>query len=836
MEAETAALEPDPGASPDAPATAPDVTPDAGNDRGNALGPESGGVVTNAPVPDGASPRASGTTPAREPDALPDAASDAAPTALAHYDVLPVQELAPDGQDERIPPPTPALDDERAAHVAALLAEKLLRYNPAASAERIKKAYMFAAKAHAGQARKTGEPYIIHPVQVAEILLDLHLDEDSIITGLLHDTVEDNPDITLEEIEREFGGDVAKIVDGVTKLTQVGRRGRRQDKVNQAENLQKFVLAMSKDVRVLFVKLADRLHNMRTLHHVPRKASRLRKAEETLDIYAPLARRMGVHRVCGELEDLAFQHMSPAAYHSVTKRLSEERAKRTKAVADVSSAVNIALAEAGVNARIFGREKRPHSIWRKLQRRGLDFEDLADVFAFRVIVPDLASCYQALGIIHQSWRCVPERFKDYISTPKPNGYQSLHTTVMGPDNRRVELQIRSEQMDRVAEDGFAAHWKYKNQSYGCDEQAGFAALERLRPLVEILNHGAGDEEFLENTKLEMFSDQVFTFTPRGRVIPLPVGATPVDFAYAVHTDLGDTCVGAKVNGRPRPLRTPLSNGDVVEIVRSKTPGPPPAGENGVVTGKARSAIRRLVRRSQRDEYARIGRAIAEHAFRREGLNLDDIKLDEALSRLECENETALYAAMGRGDVSGADLMEAVYPGQALDDEEERPRDLITDQHGGLYVVGADLTPGISLTFAPCCTPLPGERIVGVPAAGRGLDVHKIDCDVLAGLEDKIDTWVDLAWTAAVGEAVAGTRILATVQHERGALAEITSAVARSRGNIVGLRIVRRNTEFFDFSLDIEVESARHLSHILASMRACSTVVNAERTTTHEDKG
>ncbi len=711
--------------------------------------------------------------------------------------------------------------------VADELAERLLAYNPAGSAERIRKAYAYAEQAHDGQFRKTGEPYITHPVHVAEILLDLHLDEDSVITALLHDVVEDNPNISLADIERDFGEQVAKMVDGVTKLTQAGRRGRRQAKTNQAENLQKFVLAISKDVRVLLIKLADRLHNMRTLHHVPRRESRVRKAEETLEIYAPLARRMGVHRLCGELEDLAFQHMSPSAYASVTKRLGEEREKRGAAVADVSSAVTTALHDAGVPARILGREKRPYSIWRKLKRRGLDFDDLADVYAFRVIVATKEDCYRALGIVHSTWRCVPERFKDYISTPKPNNYQSLHTTVMGPDNHRVELQIRSEDMDRIAEDGVAAHWKYKDQSYGCDEDAGFEALERLRPFVEILSHGADTDEFLEHTKLEMFSDQVFTFTPRGKVIPLPVGATPVDFAYALHTDIGDTCVGAKVNGRARPLRTPLSNGDVVEIVRTTTPGPPPGWEESAVTGKARSAIRRLVRRSQRDEFARVGRAIAEHTFRREGLDLDAVKLDDALERLELDNEHTLFCELGQGNITGADLIEAVYPGQDRS-EDHRARDLISDEHGDHYVIGKDLTPGISVHFAPCCSPLPGERIVGVPTTGRGLDVHTIDCDMLAGLEDQSHNWVDLSWSAAVNDVVARARIFATVQHERGALAEIALAVSRSRGNITGLRISRRSSDFFDFIIDVEVEGARHLTHILASMRACSVVVSAER--------
>lgn len=715
--------------------------------------------------------------------------------------------------------------------VADALCERLLAYNPSASAERLRKAYAFAVHAHAHQSRKTGEPYIMHPVHVAEILLNLHLDEDTIITALLHDTVEDNSDISLDDINREFGDDVAQMVDGVTKLTQAGRRKRSYDahdrKLDQAENLQKFVLAISKDVRVLFVKLADRLHNMRTLHHVTNTDSQLRKAQETLEIYAPLARRIGVDSVCGELEDLAFQYVNPAAYASVIKRLEEEREARDQAVPEVEKAIRSALGGSGVQAEVTGREKRPYSIWRKLQRRGLDFEDLSDVVAFRVVVPDTAACYRALGIIHQGWRCVPERFKDYISTPKPNSYRSLHTTVMGPDNRRVELQIRSEHMDRVADDGVAAHWKYKDQSYGCDETAGFDALERLRPLVEILNHGADTEEFLENTKLEMFSQQVFTFTPKGRVIPLPVGATPVDFAYTLHTDVGDTCVGAKVNNRPHSLLAELRNGDVVEIIRSTTPAPPPGAEGSVKTGRARSAIRRLVRRSLRDEEARIGRAIAEQALRREGVDPAEVKLDEALGRLKLEDEQALYVALGGKKLTGFKFLEALYPGR---DRSDMPsaRDVINDSGGTQYVVGDDLTPGVTLHFAPCCSPLPGERIVGLPTKGRGLVVHTIDCDVLAGEEDHIDSWVDLRWSAAIDGAVARTRVAATVQHQAGALAEVTAAMARAKANITGLKLNLRTTDLFDFVIDVEVEDARHFAHVIAAMRACSVVVDVER--------
>ncbi|MCG8443972.1 MAG: RelA/SpoT family protein, partial [Caulobacterales bacterium] len=587
-------------------------------------------------------------------------------------------------------------------------------------------------------------------------------------------------------------------------------------------------------------KLADRLHNMRTLNHVPKPEKRERIARETLEIYAPLARRIGIQRICGELEDLSFRWVSPAAYESVTRRLESERALRRDAVAQASSEVTRRLADAGVTARVFGREKRAYSIWRKLQRRGIDFDDLADVYGFRVIVETVQDCYRALGVAHAAWRCVPERFKDFISTPKPNNYRSIHTTVVGPDNRRVELQIRTEMMELVAETGVAAHWRYKDQSYGYDPEAARAAgvdpLARLRPLVEILEHGGDPDEFLEHAKLEMFSDQVFAFTPKGDVVALPLGATPVDFAYAVHTNVGDTCVGVKINGRQRPLRTQLRNGDVIEIVRSRTPAPPPDWEEIAVTGRARSAIRRLIRRARREELARVGRAIVEHAFAREGLDVARAQLGDALARLEIPDEEELYAEVGRGRLTARQILNAVFPGRDMTSDDDGPRELIEDSKARLYVRGHGLTAGVSLHFATCCSPLPGDRIVGILGDDAGVVVHSIDCDRLEEFEDEQERWLDLGWTAQARDehAVSVGRVVATVENAKGALAEITGAVSRSNGNIVGLRIVRRAPDFFEMAFDVEVTDARHLSYIVAAMRACSPVVSAERARSVEE--
>lgn len=735
--------------------------------------------------------------------------------------------------DSRLLPPS----DENADHLnaRALSADELValvhRYYPSANGDKMRDAYAFSREMHEGQKRHSGRPYYEHPVAVATILAGLHLDVDTIITALLHDTVEDTS-ATLDEIRKRYGDDVAELVDGVTKLTQVSRS--RGVVARQAENLQKFVLAISRDVRVLLVKLADRLHNMRTLSVVPKPESRERVARETMEIYAPLARRIGLHRVCGELENLAFMHVNPSAYESVRRRVAMVRAERSKAVDQVSAEITRKLRVSGVDAVVFGREKSAYSIWRKLERRGIDFDDLADIYAFRVIVDSEEECYRVLGLIHRTWRCVPERFKDFISTPKPNSYRSIHTTVVGPENYRVEIQIRTHEMDLVAENGVAAHWKYKDKSYSYDadaaRRAGGDPLERLRGLVELLEHGATPEEFLEHAKLEMFSDQVFAFTPRGEVISLPSQATPLDFAYAVHTDIGDTCVGAKINGRQRPLRTQLANGDVVEIIRAATPAPMPGWEDLAVTGRARSAIRRLIRRSERGEFMRIGRAVAEHAFRREKLNLGDYQLADALVRLGLEDEETLFEHLGRRRLTGADLLDAVFPGrERAEGSEPGAVDLISDEKAPLYVRGEGLTPGVGLHFSSCCSPLPGDRIVGVLQPERGVDVHTIDCDVLAKYEDEQDRWVDLGWTRQASDrTVSVGRVTATVDNARGALAEITGSVGRSGGNITGVRILNRSADFFEMSFDIEVADLRHLSQVIAAMRACASVVSARR--------
>lgn len=697
----------------------------------------------------------------------------------------------------------------------------------------LRRAYDYSREKHAHQTRHSGEPYYGHTVAVAMLLADLRLDTSTIICGLLHDTVEDT-EATLEEVEALFGPDVAELVDGVTKLGQMELSSKR---TKQAENLQKLVVAITRDVRVLLVKLCDRLHNMRTLHHVPRPDKRERIARETLEIYAPLARRVGVNRVCVELEDLAFRNMNPAAYESIVRRLNEMRATRAEAVASVSMALGQRLEAAGIDGRVFGREKRPYSIWRKLDRKHVSFDEIADIYAFRIIVGEADECYRALGVVHQSYRCVHDRFRDYISTPKPNNYRSLHTTIIGPQNTRVELQIRTEAMEAIAETGVAAHWRYKSGDYGYDpksaEAAGGDPLARLRPFVEILEQGGDPEEFLEHAKLEMFVDQVYTFTPKGDLIALPSGATPLDFAFAVHTELGYTAIGAKINGRKRPLRTRLMNGDMVEIIKGGVRQPPAGWEDLVITGRARAAIRKLIRSSEEEEFSRIGKVIAEHAFLREGKEFREKKLADALARLELATVDELYLALGRGRISSGDLLEAVYPGhREMRRAKPGDRELIQDEQGALYVSGRGLTPGVSMHFASCCSPIPGDRIVGLMHPGKGLEVHVIDCQRLGALDDDGDDaqgWIDLRWTPeAISDAVSIGRVNATVRNEPGALAEIAGAVGEARGNIASIRTLTRSKDFFDMSFDIEVFDARHLSNIVAALKTCERVITAER--------
>ena len=684
-------------------------------------------------------------------------------------------------------------------------------------------------KMHGSQLRASGDPYFAHPIQVAGILTDYKLDTATIVTALLHDVVEDTS-ATRDDIAGMFGEEIAVLVEGVTKLSRLELQA---EHTRQAENLRKFILAISKDVRVLLVKLADRLHNMRTLHYVkPEKRERI--SRETLEVYAPLGRSIGINSIASELEELAFEHLNPTARTAIERRLEALKLEHGRAIEGVARDIERVLTEAGVSAHVKGREKTPYSIWRKLQRKSVGFSSLSDIYGFRVIVEAEDDCYRALGVIHRAWPMVPERFKDFISTPKSNNYRSLHTTVVGPGGLRIEMQIRTEAMDRVAEDGVAAHWAYKNQSYGLDREAmaadgGRDPLQNLRHLVQVIEHGEGGEDWVEHAKLEMYLDQVFVFTPKGALITLPRGAMALDFAYAVHTEIGDTTVGVKINGELKPLRTRLQNGDVVEIIRGAKREAPADWRSLTVTGRARSAIRRFIRTSEREEFVRLGKAALEQTLSRIGKALADVSLKPALETHAASSDEDLFESVGRGRLAAARVAETLFPGLKGQIGAGEARKRIEDDQARLYVRGGGLTPGVSIHFGQCCSPVPGDRIVGILEPEQGLTVHTIDCQKLADFADDDSVWQDLQWTPeAEQRAVATARLRATIRNAPGVLGQVATLIGEAGGNILNLVMSHRQQDFFDVDVDVEVQDARHATSLIAALRANPSVDVVER--------
>ena len=705
------------------------------------------------------------------------------------------------------------------------LVDLVKSYDPDADEDALNRAYVFAMKKHGAQLRASGDPYYSHPVEVAGILTKFKLDCSSIIAGLLHDTVEDT-DTTVEEIKGLFGEQVAQIVDGVTKLAMIEQKSANK---KQAENFRKLLLAMSEDIRVLLIKLADRLHNMRTLHFcAPEKRARI--AKETLDIYAPLAERIGMQEVKSELEEIAFAELHKEAHDSIVARLNFLREQGNNLVPQIIAQLQKDMEENGIKATITGREKTPYSIWRKMQQKNASFEQLCDIMAFRICVDDVATCYQALGIVHSKYHMVPRRFKDYISTPKPNGYKSIHTGVIGPENTRIEIQIRTYEMHEVAEKGVAAHWAYKQ-----GERVVGRNFKWIRELLEILEQASNPEEFLENTKLEMYNDQVFCFTPKGDLIGLPVNSTPVDFAYAVHSSVGDTCVGAKINGEIKPLRTVLQNGDQVEVLTSKAQHPSTEWERFVVTGKAKAAIRRYVRAHKREQFISMGQETLERTFKGENLELSDKGLVNVLPNFEAESIDDIYAKVGEGLISGWDVLRAVYPGYKQSKLEKvvnslKPvfkKSLRKNKKDDLKING--LIPGMAVHFSGCCHPLPGDRIVGIVTTGKGVAVHTIDCKQLEKYADEPERWLDISWgEEATQDGIYTGRLKVMLTNEPGALGEFSNVIARYNGNISNLNIVNRTISYFEILVDVEVKDLKHLTDIIAALRSSKVVSYVSR--------
>ncbi|MGM5054373.1 RelA/SpoT family protein [Rhizobium leguminosarum] len=735
------------------------------------------------------------------------------------------------------------------------LVERVQQYKPDANEALLNKAYVYAMQKHGQQKRASGDPYISHPLEVAAILTDMHLDESTIAVALLHDTIEDTT-ATRAEIDELFGEDIGRLVEGLTKIKKLDLVTK---KAKQAENLRKLLLAISDDVRVLLVKLADRLHNMRTLDHMSAD-KRARISEETMEIYAPLAGRMGMQDMREELEELSFRHMNPEAYETVTKRLEELSKRNEGIVKKIEAELRDLLVASGLtSAYVKGRQKKPYSVFRKMQSKSLSFEQLSDVYGFRLIVEDIPSCYRALGIVHTRWRVVPGRFKDYISTPKQNDYRSLHTTIVGPSSQRIELQIRTKRMHEIAEFGIAAHTLYKDGATNADGDIlsrESNAYSWLRHTIEALAEGDSPEEFLEHTKLELFQDQVFCFTPKGKLIALPRGATPIDFAYAVHTNIGDTTVGAKINGRIMPLVTRLANGDEVEIIRSGVQVPPAAWEEIVVTGKARAAIRRATRMAIRKQYAGLGHRILERTFNRAGKIFSREAMKPALHRLGQKDVEDAIAAVGRGEMSSLDVLRAVYP----DHQDERvtvkpsgddgwfnvrsaagmifkiPGKTKAGHDGGHAEIDADadigpirgLSGNVDVKFAPTGA-VPGDRIVGIMDQGKGITIYPIQSPSLQRFDDQPDRWIDVRWDLdEANKSRFMARIMVNGLNEPGTLAKVAQTVAGLDVNIRLLNTVRVAADFTEMMLEVEVWDLRQLNQLLAQMKELDCIATVRR--------
>ncbi len=685
-------------------------------------------------------------------------------------------------------------------------------YNPKTNADLIRRAFDYGQRMHEGQFRHSGEPYFTHPVAVAAILTEQSLDDATIVTALLHDTIEDTRS-TYSEIEKEFGAEIADLVDGVTKLTNIQLSS---VETKQAENFRKLFMAMSKDLRVILVKLADRLHNMRTIRSMkPEKQAQ--KARETMDIFAPLAGRMGMHWMREELEDLAFRVLNPDARSSIIRRFITLQRETGDVIQKITADIEHELERAGIDAYVLGRAKKPHSIWRKMEEKKIGFSRLSDIYGFRIIVPEDSDCYRALGAVHQRWRAVPGRFKDYISQPKSNGYRSIHTTVSGRDGKRVEIQIRTREMHEVAEAGVAAHWAYRD---GVRAENRFAVdpAKWIAGLSERFDTEDDHDEFLEHVKMEMYADQVFCFTPKGEVVKLPRGATPLDFAYVIHTRIGDSCVGAKVDGIRVPLWTRLKNGQSVEIMTAEGQRPQATWIDIVATGRAKAAIRRSLRDEDRERFIKLGRELARVAFEQIGKRPTDKALRTAAKHLGLDSSQELLARIGSAELTARHVIETLYPGlsQKEGDEIDTAR----------AIVG--LNPGQTFRRAECCQPIPGEMIVGISYRGKGVMIHTIDCEALAELEEESDRWVDLHWQEGKHPAVHGVSLDLTIANDSGVLGRICTLIGEQGANISDLVFIDRKPDFYRLIVDVELRDIEHLHRLMLALEADSDVASLGR--------
>ena len=693
------------------------------------------------------------------------------------------------------------------------LVSKLEGYLPPAEVERIQDAYDFAFEAHQGQRRRSGEPYITHPVAVADLLADLRLDPQTLIAAILHDVIEDTPTLK-EEINRRFGQEVADLVDGVSKLDQIQFKSREEA---QAESFRKMLLAMVRDIRVIMVKLADRTHNMRTLGAMP-LAKRRTVARETLDIYAPIAHRLGMHAIKTELEDLGFRSMYPRRYRVIENAVRRAKGNQKQVVGRISDSLRTALDRAGISARIEGREKDPYSIYQKMRRKKVALGEIVDVYGFRIVVEAVDTCYRTLGSVHSVYKPMPGRFKDYIAIPRANGYQSLHTTLFGPNGMPIEVQIRTEDMHKVAESGIAAHWQYKAGDAG-DRSHSDRAREWLQQLVEI-QQGGSSEEFLESVKVDLFPDKVYVFTPKGEIRRLPRGATCVDFAYAVHTDVGNRCVAAKVDRRLVPLRTPLRNGQTVEVITAKGATPNPSWANFVVTAKARAAIRQYLKNLKRGEAMELGRRLLNQALEEFSLSLRKLPagaVESVVKEFGLRSPEELFEKIGLGERIAPFVARRLLPADAGDG--------VAGGGGALAIAG---TEGLVVTYARCCFPIPNDPVLANLSSGRGVVIHREACGNLASFRKQPEKWVPVTWQASA-DRLFHVEIKVEVTNRMGVLAQVAAAISETQSNIDRVSVVERDSDSSTLIFELLVHDRRHLARVIRAIRSMPEVLRVLRT-------
>ena len=706
------------------------------------------------------------------------------------------------------------------------LVEKIKKYHTNFDEQLVLDAYHISSQSHSSQVRSSGEPYFSHPLAVAEILIDYRLDATSIITALLHDVVEDT-NINLEFIEQKFGEEIANLVDGVTKLSKIESLSSSR---KAAENFRKLLMAMSQDIRVLLVKLADRLHNMQTIHFIKSEEKRIRIANESLAIYAPLAARIGMYKMRDELQELSFVQINPESRNYIVKKLNELKESKKDIIDKIIHDLEEKITASKINAEVSGREKHPYSIWNKMKRKNIGFNYLHDITAFRIVVENIGDCYAALGVINSSYNMIPGSFKDYISTPKENGYRSLHLLVLGPQSKKIEIQIRTKEMHQVAELGVAAHWRYKEKTKVTNENEQY---KWIRELISLFEHMGDANEVLRDHKIQIHKDQVFCFTPSGDIFNLPVGATIIDFAYAVHSEIGNKCVSAKINGVTAPLRQKLDNGDQVEIITDKNSKPSPTWTQFAITSKAKVAIKHFIRNERYSEYAVLGKAILYKFFASHNLEVNEKLLEGVLRNFNKKTLNDLYVFVAEGLITRNEVLKTVYP-EYQDENQKKVKKENANKDDWFKMPSKHSLPveglvlGMAINFANCCHPIPGDDIVGVINTGSGVTIHNRNCNNLKAIVFNPQRLLDVCWKNDDNNNLYQTCIMILVQNSSGSFADVSSIIASNKINIINIKINNRSSDFFEMVIDMEAKSTKHLEEIMSTLRASKKIIEVNR--------